>query len=197
MNRASNSSKKRKYLETFRLDIRNIWCRIIFTFPTCWRPRICVLFSQKNSCDQSKYFQNSEACLSKEWILFHRVFCILGNWLTFQNPQTLSRKKQSLHHEKDYHRLIRWIFLLKFLYGWDFPPHTKCTQTRGRLFWGGYVYNGGCLSNLMNAYRRNLFSIQNINWISSGFYYTKRLKKRYTVARLHLRFNKIAVFSWR
>ena len=53
-----------------------------------------------------------------------------------------------------------------------FPPHTKCTRTRGRPFWGGSVYSGGCLSNLMNAYWKYLFLIQNITWISTGFYIT-------------------------
>ena len=48
--------------------------------------------------------------------------------------------------------------------------------------------SGGCLSNLMNAYRRYLFLIQNITWISAGLYHTKRLSKRYTVARFIIRF---------
>ena len=48
--------------------------------------------------------------------------------------------------------------------------------------------SGGCLSNLMNAYRRYLFLIQNITCISAGLYHTKRLSKRYTVARFIIRF---------
>ena len=103
----------------------------MFTFPTCWRQRICVLFSQKNSCDQSKYFLNIEACLSKERMLFHRTFCILGNWLSFQNPQTLV-KEPSLHHEKEHHKVIRWILLLNFLYGWDFPSLHKVHTDQGK-----------------------------------------------------------------
>ena len=126
----------------------------MFTFPACWRPRKCVLFSQKNSCDQSKhclktknmrtfsqknscdqskYFQNIEACLSKERILFHRIFCILGNWLSFQNPQNLLKKEtKSLHQEKDDHKVIRWIFLLKLLCGWDLPSSREVHTDQGK-----------------------------------------------------------------
>ena len=37
---------------------------------------LCVLNSQKNSCDQSKYFQTIEAYFSEQQILFHRIFTL-------------------------------------------------------------------------------------------------------------------------
>ena len=89
-------------------------------------------FSQKNSCDQSKYFQNIEACLSKERILFHRIFCILGNWLSFQNPQNPSRKKAKFASREDFHKVIRWIFLLKLLCGWALPSSREVHTDQGK-----------------------------------------------------------------
>ena len=96
-------------------------------------------------------------------------FCILGNWLSFQNPQTLSRKKQSLHHEKDYHRVIRWIFLLKFLYGWDFPSSHKVHTDQGKTLlrrlcvqWGLPLKSHECLQKISvfnTKYHLNLLRI--------------------------------------
>ena len=45
--------------------------KIYYSLPWIY---LCVLNSQKTSCDQSKYFQNIEACFSEEQILFHRFF---------------------------------------------------------------------------------------------------------------------------
>ena len=96
-------------------------------------------------------------------------FCIPGNWLSFQNPQTLSRKKQSLHHEKDYHRVIRWIFFMKFLYGWDFPSSHKVHTDQGKTLlrrlcvqWGLPLKSHECLqkiSVLNTKYHLNLLRI--------------------------------------
>ena len=61
-------------------------------------------FSQKNSCDQSKYFQNIEACLSKERILFHRTF--LHSRKLTQFPESIEicreRKQQFASRERHY-----------------------------------------------------------------------------------------------
>ena len=70
----------------------------------------------------------------------------------FPESTTLSRKKQSLHHEKEHHRVIRWIFLLKFLYGWDFPSSHKVHTDQGKtllrrlcVHWGLPLKSHECL----------------------------------------------------
>ena len=123
--------------------------------------------------------------------------CILRNWLSFQNPQTLSKKKQSLHHEKDYHRVIRWIFLLKFLYGWDFPSSHKVHTHQGKTLlrrlcvqWGLPLKSHECLQKISvfnTKYHLNLRRI----------YHTKRLSKHCTVARFYITFQQTEAFAWR
>ena len=41
---------------------------------------------------------------------------------------------------------IKWqgeYFYWNYFVGEIYPPHAKCTRTRGRPFWGGYVYKWG------------------------------------------------------
>ena len=52
-----------------------------------------------------------------------------------------------------------------------YPPHAKCTRTRGRPFWGGYVCSRGCLSNLRMLMedaifntKYHLLSLQEVIW---------------------------------
>ena len=67
----------------------------------------------------------------KQQILFHRT-------LTYSEidavPESEDLCQGTLHFEKDDYKVIRWIFLLNSLYGWDFSSPHKCTRTRSVPF---------------------------------------------------------------
>ena len=120
--------------------------------------------------------------------MFHRIFCILRNWLSFQNPQTLSRKKQSLHHEKDYHRVRRWIFLLNSLHGWDFSSHTSA-HGPGEDPFEAVMCTVGAASQISWMLTEDICFWHKISLKSpQEFNQTKYFMKRYTVVRFCLTF---------
>ena len=125
-------------------------------------------FSQKKQLWPIKIFSEHWSMSYERANIVPQNFSILGNWLSFQNPRNLSRKK-SLHHEKDFHKVIRWIFLLKLLCGWDFPSSRKVHTDQGKTLlrwlcvqWGLPLKSHECLqkkSVFNTKYHLNLLRI--------------------------------------
>ena len=142
----------------------------MFTFPACWRQRICVLFFTEKQLWPIKIF-------SEHWSMsFERANIIPQNSFAFEEIDSVSRihricwgRKPSLHQEKDDHNVIRWIFLLKFLYGWDFPSSHKVHTDQGKTLlrrlcvqWGLPLKSHECLqqkSVFNTKYHLNLLRI--------------------------------------
>ena len=149
----------------------------------------CVLVHRKTAVTNPNSFRTLKHVFRKSEYYSTELFCIRGNWLSFQNPQNLLKKETqfaSRERQPQSHKVnifteitlwVRFTLLTRSAHGPGEDPFEAVMCT-----------SGGCLSNLMNAYRRYLFLIQNITWISAGLYHTKRLSKRYTVARFIIRF---------
>ena len=145
-----------------------------------WRPRICVLFHRKTAVTN----QN----ISEHWSMsFERANIVPQNFLhsrkLIQFPkstESVEEETKSLHHESDKVNIFTEITL------WvRFSLLTQSAHGPGEDPFEAVMCTVGAASQISFCLLKDLFLIQNITCISTGFYFIKSYStKRYTVKRL-------------
>ena len=140
--------KKRKHLETLWLGIRNIWSRIICSpFPPAEDKEYAYFVHRKTAVTNQNIFGILKYVFRKSEYCSTELF-------TFSEIDSVSRihktlvKEPSLHHEKEHHKVIRWILLLNFLYGWDFPSSHKVHTDQGKTLFEAVMCTVGAASQI-------------------------------------------------
>ena len=121
--------------------------------PVCWRTGKCVLYVTENQMWPIKNFRKLRTCVpvhKKTAVTNQNIFRTLKHvfrksefysteFFAFEEIDSVSRihricrrRKHSLHQEKDNHKVIRWIFLLKLLFGWDLPSSREVHTDQGK-----------------------------------------------------------------